>query len=130
MDSHLVSRRDLDFLLYEWLEVESLVKRERFAAHDRDTFDAALELAERIATERFAPHNKTADANEPTFDGERVHLIPEVKQAVDAYARTMQRAMYLYRGYWHWRVLYRHERGTYVLPVGYPKVRPQLLRER
>ncbi|HWH33288.1 MAG TPA: acyl-CoA dehydrogenase family protein, partial [Egibacteraceae bacterium] len=86
VESHLVSRRDLDFLLYEWLEVESLVERERYAAHDRDTMDAALELAERIATERFAPHNKTADEHEPTFDGERVHLTPEVKQAVDAYA--------------------------------------------
>lgn len=48
-------------------------------------------------------------------------------RAVSAYARTMQRSTRLYRGYWHWRVLYRHERGTYVLPVGYPKVRPVLL---
>jgi soluble lytic murein transglycosylase-like protein len=50
-------------------------------------------------------------------------------RAVSAYARTMQRSTYLYRGYWHWRVLYSHERGTYVLPVGYPKVRPELLRD-
>jgi len=48
-------------------------------------------------------------------------------RAVSAYARTMQRSTYLYRGYWHWRVLYRQERGTYVLPVGYPKIRPRLL---
>jgi membrane-bound lytic murein transglycosylase B len=50
-------------------------------------------------------------------------------RAVSAYASTMQRSTYLYRGYWHWRVLYRHERGTYVLPVGYPKVRPVLLHD-
>lgn len=49
--------------------------------------------------------------------------------AVSAYARTMERAAYLYRGYWHWRVLYRHKRGTYVLPAGYPKVGPLLLPE-
>jgi len=49
--------------------------------------------------------------------------------AVGGYARTMQRSTYLYRGYWHWRVLYRHKRGTYVLPVGYPEVRPVLLRD-
>lgn len=47
--------------------------------------------------------------------------------AVTGYARTMQASPSAYRGYWHWRVLYRHERGTYVLPVGYPKVRPELL---
>lgn len=47
--------------------------------------------------------------------------------AVSEYARTMRRSAYAYRGYWHWRVLFRHQRGTYVLPVGYPKVRPVLL---
>ena len=88
MPSDLLSRRDLDFLLYEWLDVEHLTKRERFADHSRETFDAVLDLSERVATERFAPHNKKADANEPTFDGERVHLIPEVKQALDAFAAT------------------------------------------
>ncbi|HEX4978234.1 MAG TPA: hypothetical protein VFV40_10260 [Nocardioides sp.] len=44
-------------------------------------------------------------------------------RAVSAYARNIAREPRLYRGYWHWRVLYRHERGTYVLPVGYPRVR-------
>ncbi|MGZ4753250.1 MAG: hypothetical protein ACXVYU_19455 [Oryzihumus sp.] len=46
--------------------------------------------------------------------------------AVTAYARTMQQSPYAYRGYWHWRVLYRQARGTYVLPVGYPD-RPAVL---
>jgi butyryl-CoA dehydrogenase len=86
--STLLSRRDLDFLLHEWLDVESLTKRERFAAHGRETFDAVLDLAERVATEQFAPHNKRGDQQEPTWDGERVHLIPEVKQALDAFAAT------------------------------------------
>ena len=49
-------------------------------------------------------------------------------RAVSEYARTMTRSRSAYRGYWHWRVLYRHVRGTYVLPVGYPKVRPVLMR--
>jgi soluble lytic murein transglycosylase-like protein len=46
--------------------------------------------------------------------------------AVSAYARTMQRSSFAYRGYWHWRVLYRQAQGTYVLPVGYPH-RPAVL---
>ena len=33
MTSNLLSRRDLDFLLFEWLGVDELVKRERFADH-------------------------------------------------------------------------------------------------
>jgi hypothetical protein len=40
--------------------------------------------------------------------------------AVTTYAANMRRAPLAYRGYWHWRVLYRHESGTKVLPVGYP----------
>jgi alkylation response protein AidB-like acyl-CoA dehydrogenase len=88
MPSTLLSRRDLDFLLYEWLDVELLTKRERFAEHSRETFDAVLGLSEQVATEQFAPHNKKSDANEPVFDGERVHLIPEVKQALDVFAET------------------------------------------
>ena len=48
-------------------------------------------------------------------------------RAVSEYARTMTRSSSAYRGYWHWRVLYRHARGTYVLPVGYPAVRPVLM---
>jgi membrane-bound lytic murein transglycosylase B len=48
-------------------------------------------------------------------------------RAVSEYARTMQRHDWAYRGYRHWRVLYRHVRGTYVLPVGYPDTRAVLL---
>ena len=81
--THLIcSRRDLAFLLYDWLDVGSLTARPRFAEHSRETFDAALDTAERIATDLFAPHNRKSDLNEPTFDGERVHLIPEIEQAL------------------------------------------------
>lgn len=50
--------------------------------------------------------------------------------AVLSYARTMQRSPSAYHRYWHWRVLYAHERGTLVLPVGYPERRPVPLPER
>ncbi|MFQ6147725.1 acyl-CoA dehydrogenase [Streptomyces seoulensis] len=86
MASLLLSRRDLDFLLYEWLDVESLTARPRFADHSRETFDAALDLSETIATRHFAPHNKKNDAEEPRFDGTRVHIIPEVREALRVFA--------------------------------------------
>ncbi|CAM3372164.1 acyl-CoA dehydrogenase [Mycobacterium intermedium] len=86
MKSVLLSRRDLDFLLFEWLRVDELTKRDRFTEHSRETFDAVLDLCEQLATRYFAPHNKKNDANEPTFDGEKVTLIPEVKEAWDAFA--------------------------------------------
>lgn len=88
MDAKIVNRRDLDFLLYELLDVEALTRRPRYAEHDRETFDSAIDLALRVAAEKFAPHNRKADANEPQFDGQRVTMIPEVKEAVDAYCEA------------------------------------------
>lgn len=86
MSSKILSRRDLDFLLYEWLDAESLTTRRRFSDHNRETFDAVLDLCEQLATEKFATHNKKSDQNEPQFDGERVSIIPEVAEALKAFA--------------------------------------------
>ncbi|MBR8743210.1 acyl-CoA dehydrogenase [Nocardiopsis sp. MG754419] len=88
MASTLLSARDLRFLLYEWLDVEALTRRPRYAAHSRETFDGALDLAERVATDHFAPHNRTNDTDEPRFDGTRVHVNPEVARALEVYAAT------------------------------------------
>jgi hypothetical protein len=48
-------------------------------------------------------------------------------RAVSGYAHTMEVHDWAYRSYWQWRVLYRHTRGVFVLPVGYPETRPVLL---
>ncbi|SDE68124.1 acyl-CoA dehydrogenase [Rhodococcus tukisamuensis] len=89
MTTPALSRRDLDFLLYEWLDVTGLTTRPRFEEHSKDTFDAVLDLCADMATKQFAPHNKKSDANEPTMrpDG-TVELIPEVKEALDVFGRA------------------------------------------
>ena len=88
MSSLLLSDRDIEFLLYEWLDIESVTSRERFKEHSRETFDAVLDLSKVIATDHFAPHNKKADANEPKFDGAKVELIPEVAEALGIFAKS------------------------------------------
>ncbi len=89
MPSPVLSRRDLDFLLYDWLDIESLTARDRFAEHSRETFDAVLDLSADIATKHFATHNKKGDAQEPRIgeDG-RVEIIPEVKDALDLFCKA------------------------------------------
>ena len=82
--SLILCRRDLDFLLHEWLEVEALTAKPRFAEHSRETFDAALDLAEQLAEREFAPHNRRNDLEEPTFDGTSVTVHPEVGKALRA----------------------------------------------
>jgi butyryl-CoA dehydrogenase len=86
--STILSRRDLDFLLHEWLQVETLIKRPRYAEHSRETFDAVLDLAEEIATEHFAPHNRTADENEPRMVDGKVVLVPEVAAALEVFTQA------------------------------------------
>ncbi|HEY9029096.1 MAG TPA: acyl-CoA dehydrogenase, partial [Burkholderiaceae bacterium] len=84
-----MSTRDtLDFLLYDWLKVDELTARERFAEHSRATFDAVLDTVERLTREKFAPFNRLVDVEEPRFDGERVHLPQATHDALRAYADT------------------------------------------
>jgi len=52
----------------------------------RETVDAVLDLAEDLATAAFAPHNRTADLNEPTFDGCAVTVLPEIGLALEKFA--------------------------------------------
>ena len=53
-------RPPLDFLLCDWLQVESLPSRLRFADHSRETFGSVLDTSERIAPEKFALFNRLA----------------------------------------------------------------------
>ena len=78
-------RQTVDFLLNDWLEVESLCSRERFADHSRETFASVLDTCERIARDKFAPFNRQADTDEPWFDGEKVHLPKASHAAAEAY---------------------------------------------
>ncbi|GAB3653365.1 acyl-CoA dehydrogenase [Nocardioides korecus] len=87
--SLLMSRADLDFLLHDWLRVTELTTRERYAEHDRDTFDAVLDLSEQLATERFAPINRLVDLQEPYVgDDGLVVQPPEVAEALAAYTAS------------------------------------------
>ena len=81
-------RPTVDFLLHDWLQVEKLQSRERFADHNRETFDAVLDTCERIAREKYAPFNRLVDTQEPHFDGEKVILPQATHDAYKAYAES------------------------------------------
>ena len=81
-------RATIDFLLYDWLQAESLNQRPRFADHSRETFDAVFDICERIAREKYAPFNRLVDTQEPHFDGEKVILPQATHDAQKAYAES------------------------------------------
>lgn len=76
MTDTLIDRRDLAFQLYEVLDTENLTTRERFSEHNRDTFDAVIETADKMAREKFATHNSAADKDEPKFVNGQVEMLP------------------------------------------------------
>jgi butyryl-CoA dehydrogenase len=85
-------RQTLDFLLNDWLQVGSLLQRERFADHSPETFASVLDTCERIAREKFAPFNRLSDTQEPrvleSADGATVHLPQATHDAMAAYVAS------------------------------------------
>ena len=82
-------RRTLDFLLHDWLAVESLTARPRFAEHSRETFASVLDTCERIARDKFAPFNRLVDTEEPRIDAQGRVILPQATHdAWHAYAAS------------------------------------------
>ncbi|CAN5194573.1 acyl-CoA dehydrogenase [soil metagenome] len=79
-------RQTADFFLYDWLDVESLQTRTRFADHSRETFSSVMDTCEKIAREKYAPFARLTDTEEPWFDGDKVHLPEATHIACKAYA--------------------------------------------
>ena len=53
----LINDFELPFQLYDVLGAEHLTEHSKFAEHSRETFDAVLDTANKIATQLFLPHN-------------------------------------------------------------------------
>ena len=85
-------RQTIDFLLYDWLAVQSLQTRARFADHSRETFASVMDSCERLARDKFAPFNRQADTEEPRVvvdQGDaRVKLPQASHEAAKAYAAS------------------------------------------
>jgi butyryl-CoA dehydrogenase len=86
--SHIVDRRNIDFLLFDLFGLEKILTNPYYAHCDRATVSQVFDSAERIATDRFLPSSAELDANPPrVVDGE-VQIMPEVGAALTAYAEA------------------------------------------
>jgi len=84
MAAPILNERDLEFMLYELFDAEGLTSRPRYQDHSRETFTAAINTAKTVAEKHFMPIRTKVDSNEPTFDGEKVTMMPEIKPALMA----------------------------------------------
>lgn len=88
MQQKIINPRDLAFQLYELHDVEQVLRFDRYSEHNRETLQAALDLALKVAAEEFAPHARLVDEEEPTFENGRVEMRPEVRKALDVLKGT------------------------------------------
>lgn len=84
MAAPILNTRDLEFMLYELFDAEGMTQRPRYADHSRETFTAAMDTSRAVAEKYMLPIRQKVDTNEPTFDGKNVHMLPEIKTAVQA----------------------------------------------
>ncbi|WP_019010927.1 acyl-CoA dehydrogenase [Deinococcus aquatilis] len=80
-----LSKRDLNFQLFEVLSSADLPSRARFAGQSRADYEDILGLAYTVAERHFLPHAREADLNEPHVEGGKVRLVPAAQQAVNAF---------------------------------------------
>ena len=86
--AELIDLRDLDFMLWEWLRLDGFLKKSRYAAHDRDSIAAMLDMTHRLVSAEVAPHARLLVTVEPRVDGDKVWVPPEAIAAVRAIADT------------------------------------------
>jgi alkylation response protein AidB-like acyl-CoA dehydrogenase len=68
MSDTLVNMRDIRFVLYEMLGVETLTRYEHFGDHSRETFDTVLDTAYKLAREVCWPAYSEMDRTGVTLD--------------------------------------------------------------
>jgi alkylation response protein AidB-like acyl-CoA dehydrogenase len=88
MQQKIINPEDLAFQLYELHDVEQALRFDRYSDHSRETLQAALDLALKVAAEEFATHARLVDEEEPRFENGRVTMRPEVKKALDVLKET------------------------------------------
>jgi hypothetical protein len=74
----LVDSREVRFVIFEMLEIEKLGLYKRFSGLDRDLYESILNLAEKIAMERFYPSNAEGDKTGLKYNAETHEVtVPE-----------------------------------------------------
>jgi len=87
MAARFFSERNLDFLLYETLDVLSLTQFPYFAEHNRKTFGMILKAAGKLSRELLFPIFGDMDRNPPELVNGEVKVHPAVKKNTAEFAK-------------------------------------------
>jgi butyryl-CoA dehydrogenase len=81
----VIDPRQLDYVATRLWPLDDLLRLPRHAGQSVQEWQAVLDAAARLARERFAPHARLADVEEPCLVDGRVRLPAAVRDAIDAY---------------------------------------------
>ena len=84
MASAVVNPRDLRFQLFDVLGADALCVRARYRDHDRESLEAALDLAIQLADEVLWPNAPIGDRDEPRLENGRVRVPAAIHESVAA----------------------------------------------
>lgn len=76
MAQQISDRRDIDFVLFEQMQVEDLAKTEKFAEFNKKTIDMIINEARNLAVKEILPTNQLGDREGCEFDNGKVK-VPE-----------------------------------------------------
>jgi butyryl-CoA dehydrogenase len=79
MTGTFVSKRNLEFLLYEVFDVLSLMQHELYQSHNKEMFDMLIDTSLSIANDHFLPALIEMDREPPQFADGHVTVHPSVR---------------------------------------------------
>lgn len=85
MARQFFSRRNLDFLLYDVFEMDTLPQYPYFNSHNRKVFDMVIDAAAGLARDKLQPVLEEMDRVPPTIENGRVRVHPVVKKLMKEY---------------------------------------------
>lgn len=76
-----IDLRNLQFTLFEHLEIQKLFQSEKFSNWDQETIESVLKEAEKVSVQKFAPANIAGDQTKAQFQEGKVTLPQEYHEA-------------------------------------------------
>jgi len=85
MASLLVEKRDVEFVLYEQLDVLQLTKKDKFSYFSRDEFDMTIEQALKFSENDLSPINQDGDRIGAKWDNGKVTVPPSFHKPLQGF---------------------------------------------
>ena len=85
MAAKLFSKRNLEFLLYEVFDVESLTEREYYRDYNRKMFDMVIQAAVELAEGLLWPSFQDMDRDPPVLMDDQIKVHPSMKAIMKAF---------------------------------------------